>query len=67
MSTEPLEKYELTWPGKKAAAAEADKLSQKTLIPCREESREWDTTENLYIEGENLQVLKLLQDKYSPL
>lgn len=64
MSTEPLEKYELTWPGKKAAAAEADKLSQKTLIPCREESREWDTTENLYIEGENLQVLKLLQDKY---
>lgn len=64
MSTEPLEKYELTWPGKKAAAAEADKLSQKILIPCREESREWDTTENLYIEGENLQVLKLLQDKY---
>lgn len=64
MSTEPLEKYEFTWPGKKAAAAEADKLSQKTLIPCREESREWDTTENLYIEGENLQVLKLLQDKY---
>lgn len=64
MSTEPLEKYELTWTGKKAAAAEADKLSQKILIPCREESREWDTTENLYIEGENLQVLKLLQDKY---
>lgn len=64
MSKEPLEKYELTWSGKKAAAAEADKLSQKTLIPCREESREWDTTENLYIEGENLQVLKLLQDKY---
>lgn len=64
MSTEPLEKYEFTWAGKKAAAAEADKLSQKTLIPCREQSREWDTTENLYIEGENLQVLKLLQDKY---
>lgn len=64
MSIEPLEKYEFIWQGKKAAAAEADKPSQKILIPCRDESRAWDTTGNLYIEGENLDALKLLQDQY---
>lgn len=61
---EPLEKYEFTWPGKKAAFAEANEPTQKTLRPCMEESRDWDSTKNLYIEGENLQVLKLLQEKF---
>lgn len=59
------EVFQLTWAGKSASIAEAFRSSQKTLRPCREESRDWDTTENLYIEGENLEVLKLLQRSYS--
>ena len=56
--------YEFTWPGKRAAIAEAAKPIRKTLRPCKEESKNWDTTENLYIEGDNLDVLKLLQESY---
>lgn len=56
--------YEFTWVGKKASVVEANKPIRKTLRPCLEESKNWDTTENLYIEGDNLEVLKLLQESY---
>lgn len=58
------EAYEFTWVGKKAAIVEANKPIRKTLRPCVEESVDWDSTENLYIEGDNLDVLKLLQESY---
>lgn len=58
------EAYEFTWVGKKAAIAEANRPIRKTLRPCVEESVNWDSTENLYIEGDNLEVLKLLQESY---
>ncbi|WP_418790359.1 site-specific DNA-methyltransferase [Phosphitispora sp. TUW77] len=58
------EAYEFTWVGKKASIVEAGKPIRKTLRPCKEESKDWDTTENLYIEGDNLDVLKLLQESY---
>lgn len=58
------EHYEFTWVGKRASIAEANKPIRKTLRPCKEESKNWDTTENLYIEGDNLDVLKLLQESY---
>lgn len=58
------EAYEFTWVGKKAAIVEANKPVRMTLRPCTEESVNWDTTENLYIEGDNLNVLKLLQESY---
>ena len=58
------EAYEFTWVGKKAAIVEANKPIRKTLRPCKEESVNWDTTHNLYIEGDNLEVLKLLQESY---
>lgn len=58
------EAYEFTWVGKKAAIVEANKPIRKTLRPCPEESVNWNTTENLYIEGDNLEVLKLLQESY---
>lgn len=58
------EAYEFTWVGKKAAIVEANRPIRKTLRPCPEESLNWDTTENLYIEGDNLEVLKLLQESY---
>ena len=58
------EAYEFTWVGKKASIVEANKPIRKTLRPCKEDSVNWDTTENLYIEGDNLQVLKLLQESY---
>mgnify|MGYP000903204396 CR=1 FL=1 len=58
------EAFEFTWVGKKAAMVEAGKPIRKTLRPSREESKNWDTTENLYIEGDNLDVLKLLQESY---
>ncbi len=58
------EVYEFTWVGKKAAIVEANKPIRKTLRPCPEESVNWDNTENLYIEGDNLEVLKLLQESY---
>lgn len=56
--------YEFTWVGKKASIVEANKPIRRTLRPCPEESKNWDTTENLYIEGDNLEVLKLLQEAY---
>jgi len=56
--------YEFTWVGKKESIIEANKPIRKTLRPCKEESVNWDTTENLYIEGDNLEVLKLLQESY---
>lgn len=56
--------YEFTWVGKKAAMAEAARPITKTLRPVKEDSREWDTTENLYIEGDNLEALKILQESY---
>ena len=56
--------YEFTWVGKNASIAEANRPIRKTLRPCPEESKNWDTTENLYIEGDNLEVLKLLQESY---
>ena len=62
--TEGDESYEFTWVGKKSAIAEANTPIRKTLRPCPEESVNWDTTENLYIEGDNLEVLKLLQESY---
>lgn len=58
------EAYEFTWVGKKASIVEANKPIRKTLRPCKEESVNWDSTENLYIEGNNLEVLKLLQESY---
>lgn len=58
------EAYEFTWVGKKASIVEANKPIRKTLRPCKESSVNWDTTENLYIEGDNLEVLKLLQESY---
>lgn len=58
------EAYEFTWVGKRAAIAEANRPIRKTLRPCPDESKDWDTTQNLYIEGDNLEVLKLLQENY---
>jgi len=58
------EAYEFTWVGKKAAIVEANRPIRKTLRPCPEESVGWDATENLYIEGDNLEALKLLQESY---
>ena len=58
------ETYEFTWVGKKAAIVETNKPIRMTLRPCPEKSVNWNTTENLYIEGDNLSVLKLLQESY---
>lgn len=58
------ERYNFTWPGKTQAIKESQKQSTGTLRPCKEESKNWDTTKNLYIEGDNLEVLKLLQKSY---
>lgn len=58
------ESYEFTWPGKRKAIVEANKSVRMTLRPCVEKSRKWDETENLYIEGDNLSVLKLMQESY---
>jgi len=59
------EKYGLNWHGKKKARQIALMPSLGTLRPCREESIDWDTTQNLFIEGDNLEVLKLLQKSYA--
>uniref|UniRef100_UPI00359CB448 site-specific DNA-methyltransferase n=1 Tax=Xenorhabdus yunnanensis TaxID=3025878 RepID=UPI00359CB448 len=58
------ERYNFTWHGKTRARQIAQTLSTGTLRPCKEESVNWDTTENLFIEGDNLEVLKLLQKSY---
>ena len=56
--------YEFTWVGKKQSIIEGNRPIRKTLRPCKEGSKNWDSTENLYIEGDNLDVLKLLQNSY---
>ena len=58
------EKYSFTWPGKIQSIKESQKQSTGTLRPCKNESKHWDKTQNLYIEGDNLEVLKLLQKTY---
>ena len=58
------EKYTFTWPGKTQSIKESQKQSTGTLRPCKEESKNWNTTQNLYVEGDNLEVLKLLQKGY---
>lgn len=58
------ERYDFSWVGKKAAMAEAARPTTETLRPVKADSRSWDTTENLYIEGDNLAVLKILQESY---
>ena len=58
------ERYQFTWPDKKQSILAANAPISKTLRPCRNESKNFDTTENLYIEGDNLEVLKLLQETY---
>lgn len=58
------ESYDFTWVGKKQAMVEANRPIRKTLRPCKDESVDWEKTENLYIEGDNLDVLKLLQESY---
>ena len=60
----PQERYQFTWPDKRNAVRLASEKINKTLCPCREESVDFDNTENLYIEGDNLDVLKLLQETY---
>ena len=60
----PQERYQLDWPGKREALFAANAPIAKTLRPCREESVDFDTTKNLFIEGDNLDALKLLQESY---
>ena len=60
----PLERYHLNWPGKREAMLAANAPIAKTLRPCREESVDFDNTQNLFIEGDNLEALKLLQETY---
>ncbi len=60
----PQERYQLNWPGKREALLTANAPIAKTLRPCREESVDFDVTQNLYIEGDNLDALKLLQETY---
>ena len=57
--------YRFTWAGKSMARREANKPSTATLLPDKESSKEWDTTQNVFIEGDNLEVLKLLQKGYA--
>lgn len=58
------ERYQFTWPDKRAASRLANTPTTQTLRPCREESVDFDTTQNLYIEGDNLDVLKVLRETY---
>jgi len=60
----PQERYQINWPGKREALLTANAPIAKTLRPCREESVDFDTTQNLFIEGDNLDALKLLQETY---
>lgn len=59
------ERYQFTWPGKREAKAEARRPIYKTMIPEPGKSKDWDTTENLYIEGDNLDALKILKETYA--
>ena len=58
------ERYQFTWPGKRAASRLANETTTQTLRPCRKESVDFDNTQNLYIEGDNLEVLKVLRETY---
>src|SRR5690606_15739980 len=58
------ERYQLTWPGKKQAIINANTTINKTLRPVKAESEDWDNTQNPYIEGDTLAVLKMLQESY---
>lgn len=64
VAEDTIEKYEFTWVGKNAAKAEANRPIRKTLRPVVADSKDWDNTKNLYIEGDNLDALKLLQESY---
>lgn len=64
VAEDTIEKYEFTWVGKNAAKAEANRPIRKTLRPVVADSKDWDNTKNLYIEGDNLDTLKLLQESY---
>ncbi|MGL5021212.1 MAG: site-specific DNA-methyltransferase [Mycoplasmatales bacterium] len=64
ISDDTKEKYELTWPGKREAIIEAKTPTTKTLVPLKEKSIDFDNTKNIYIEGDNLEVLKVLQESY---
>lgn len=59
------ERYQFTWPGKREAKAEARRPIHKTMVPEPGKSKDWDTTENLYIEGDNLDALKILKETYA--
>lgn len=59
------ERYQFTWPGKREAKAEARRATRKTMRPCPEKSVDWDTTQNLYIEGDNLEALKIMRETYA--
>ena len=63
-SDDKIERYEFSWPGKIRSLLESQKRSTGTLLPCKEESKNWDSTKNIYIEGDNLEVLKILQNSY---
>lgn len=65
VAEEGRERYQFTWPGKREAKAEARRPIFKTMIPELEKSKDWDSTENLYIEGDNLEALKLLKETYA--
>lgn len=61
----PRERYQFTWPGKREAKLEARRPIKKTMRPGPEKSKDWDTTENLYIEGDNLEALKIMRETYA--
>lgn len=61
----PRERYQFTWPGKREAKLQARRPIKKTMRPCPEKSKDWDTTENLYIEGDNLEALKIMRETYA--
>lgn len=61
----PRERYQFTWPGKREAKLEARRPTKKTMRPCPEKSKDWDTTQNLYIEGDNLETLKIMRETYA--
>lgn len=65
VAEEGRERYQFTWPGKREAKAEARRPIYKTMIPEPDKSKDWDTTENLYIEGDNLDALKILKETYA--
>ncbi len=65
MLTGDMESYEFSWVGKRASAAKAAEMTDKKMVPCPDESIDWEHTENLYIEGDNIDALRLLRNNYS--